>query len=165
MQRRRGCSASTYSSPVAKRAGSAGGPWPGALGQGPPIVSERGFGTGERRIGSRPDTDGPTSPEAASRYEPLDVPPLLPFWLACLLAAFVGGVLLTVTLAYPLATHQQYRGPLKTLPPAPRLELSPHYDLQRYEAAKQRELQGSRTSIPIEAAMRETAAQGWGPPK
>lgn len=93
------------------------------------------------------------------------MPPLLPFWLACLLAAFVGGVLLTVTLAYPLATHQQYRGPLKALPPAPRLELSPHHDLQRYEAAKERELRGSRTSIPIETAMRETANQGWGPPQ
>jgi len=118
-----------------------------------------------RRIGSRPDSDESTAPEAASRYEPLDVPPLLHFWLACLLAAFVGGVLLTVSIGYPLATHQQYRGPLKTLPPAPRLELSPHYDLQRYESAKQQELRGSGTSIPIEAAMRETAQQGWGPPK
>jgi hypothetical protein len=126
---------------------------------------ERGFGTGEKRIGSRPDTDEPTSAEAASRYEPLDVPPLLPLWLGCLLAAFVGGVLLIVSLGYPLATHQQYRGPLKALPPAPRLESSPHYDLQRYEAAKQQELRGSRTSIPIEIAMRETAKQGWGPPK
>jgi hypothetical protein len=165
MQRRAGRSASTYSSPVAKRAGSAAGPWPSALGQGPPIALERGFGTGERRIASRPDSDEPTATEAASRYEPLDVPPLLPFWLGCLLAAFVGGVLLTVSLGYPLATHQQYRGPLKTLPPAPRLELSPHYDLQRYEAAKRQELRGSPTSIPIEAAMRETAQQGWGPPK
>lgn len=117
-----------------------------------------------RRISSRPDSDGSPPPEAASRYEPLDVPPLLPFWLACLLALFVGAVLLVVSLGYPPATHQQYRGPLKALPPAPRLELSPHYDLQRYEAAKQQELQGSRTSIPIETAMRETVQQGWGPP-
>ena len=126
---------------------------------------ERGSGTGERRIGSRPDSDGFPPAETASRYEPLDVPPLLPFWLACLLAAFVGGVLLVVSLGYPPATHQQYRGPLKALPPAPRLELSPHYDLQRYEAAKQRELHGSPTSVPIETAMRETVQQGWGPPR
>lgn len=90
---------------------------------------------------------------------------MLPFWLACLLAAFVGGVLLYISLVFPLATHQQYRGPLKPLPPQPRLELTPSGDLQRYEAAKQRELRGSSQSVPIEKAMRETANQGWGPPK
>lgn len=94
-----------------------------------------------------------------SRYEPADIPPLLPFWLACLLAAFVGGVLLSIEVAFPLATHQQYRGPLKPLPPAPRLETAPVAELQRYQAAKRRELGAS------EEAMRETTKQGWGPPK
>ena len=94
-----------------------------------------------------------------SRYEPAGVPPLLPFWLACLLAAFVGGVLLSIEIAFPLATHQQYRGPLKPLPPAPRLETAPVAELQRYDAAKGRELGAS------EEAMRETAKQGWGSPK
>jgi hypothetical protein len=106
-----------------------------------------------------PESDAPSPGEAASRYEPLDVPPLLPFWLACLLAAFVGGVLLTIEIAFPLATHQQYRGPLKPLPPAPWLETAPVAGLQRYEAAKRRELGAS------DEAMRETAKQGWGPPK
>lgn len=80
-------------------------------------------------------------------------------WLACLLAAFVGGVLLSIELAFPLATHQQSRGPLKPLPPKPRLETAPVAELQRYEAAKRRQLGAS------EEAMQETAKQGWGPPK
>jgi hypothetical protein len=111
------------------------------------------------------DTDDETSPEAPSRFEPLDVPPLLPFWLACLLAAFVGTVLVSITIAFPLATHQQYRGPLKPLPPAPRLQAAPHRELQDYEAAKRKELAGSAKAVPIDVAMRETAKQGWGPPK
>ena len=113
----------------------------------------------EARIDDRPESDEPLPAETASRYEPLDVPPLLPFWLACLLAAFVGGVLLTIEIAFPLATHQQYRGPLKPLPPAPRLETAPTTQLQRYEAAKRRALAAS------EEAMRETAKQGWSPPR
>lgn len=110
-------------------------------------------------------TDQASPAESPPRYEPADVPALLPFWLACLLAAFVAGVLLYISLVFPLATHQQYRGPLKPLPPAPRLELAPVRDLQRYDAAKQQELAGSTHNLPIEAAMRETAQQGWGPPK
>lgn len=93
------------------------------------------------------------------------MPPLLPFWLACILAAFVGGVLLSITLLFPLATHQEYRGPLKALPPAPQLQSAPTGDLQRYEAAKAKVLKGSGGTVPIEAAMRQTAKQGWGPPK
>lgn len=103
--------------------------------------------------------------EAPPRYEPLDVPPFLPFWLACLLGAFVFGVLLSITLLFPLATHQQYRGPLKDLPPAPRLESAPTRHLQQYEATKRTELRGSANVIRIEVAMRMTARQGWGPPR
>ena len=113
----------------------------------------------EARIDDRPQSDGPAPAEAASRYEPLDVPPLLPFWLACLLAAFVGGVLLSIQIAFPLAIHQQYRGPLKPLPPEPRLTTAPTAQLQRYEATKRQELEAG------EKAMRETARQGWGPPR
>jgi hypothetical protein len=123
------------------------------------VVVRREDPEAEARIDDRRDKDGPPAGETASRYEPLDVPPLLPFWLACLLAAFVGGVLLSIEIAFPLATHQQYRGPLKPLPPAPRLETAPVSQLQRYDAAKRRELEAS------EKAMRETAKQGWGPPK
>lgn len=104
-------------------------------------------------------TDQASEEKSRARFEPLDVPAMLPFWLAALLAAFVGGVLLYISLAFPLATNQQSRGPLKPLPPAPRLETAPVRDLQRYETAKQQELKG------IEAAMVETAKQGWGPPK
>jgi hypothetical protein len=122
-------------------------------------VRREGPKAAEARINDRPESDEPMSGEAASRYEPLDVPALLPFWLACLLAAFVGGVLLTIEVAFPLATHQQYRGPLKPLPPAPRLETAPVAELQRYEAAKRQELGAS------DEAMRDTAKQGWGPPR
>jgi hypothetical protein len=111
-------------------------------------------------------TDEASPAKSRPRFEPLDVPPLLPFWLGCILAAFVGGVLLYISLVFPLATHQEYRGPLKALPPAPRLLTAPERDLYRYEAAKQRELSGARgRTQPIEAAMRETVKQGWGPPK
>jgi hypothetical protein len=68
-------------------------------------------------------------------------------------------VLVSIEIAFPLATHQQYRGPLKPLPPAPRLETAPMGELQRYETAKRGELAAS------DEAMRETAKQGWGPPR
>lgn len=101
--------------------------------------------------------------ETATRYEPRDVPPLLPFWLACLIAGFVAIILIGITIGFPLADRQQYRGPMQALPPAPRLEVAPVTELQRYEAAKRGELRTSRR--PIEAAMQATAKQGWGPPK
>jgi hypothetical protein len=120
----------------------------------------------EESIDSRPETELRSSGDAASRFEPRDVPPLLPFWLGMLIAAFVIGVLVSVTAGFPLADHQQYRGPLKGLPPAPQLQPAPADDLQRYEAVKQQELAGRNgASMSIEAAMRATAQQGWGPPK
>lgn len=119
----------------------------------------------EERISGRSDRDESAPAEAASRYEPLDVPPLLPFWLGCLLAGFVLGVLIWVSIGYPLAVHQESRGPLKPLPAAPRLETAPMADLRQYEAAKAEELNGSASTIPITLAMRQTAKQGWGPPK
>ncbi len=120
----------------------------------------------EARIGKQAGPDSPTnSGEAASRYEPLDVPPLLPMWLGALLAAAVGGVLLFIFLFFPLADHQEYRGPMKQLPPAPQLQSAPARDLQKYEAAKQRELNGAPGSVPIAVAMQQTAQQGWGAPR
>lgn len=120
----------------------------------------------ERRsgIGNRSEAHEQSSREPA-RFEPRDVPALLPFWLASLLAAFVVGVLIAVSIGYPLATHQQYRGPLKSLPPAPTLQTAPGRDLQKYERAKTVELKGSKTAVPITDAMKQTAKQGWGPPK
>lgn len=108
----------------------------------------------------RPKPEADTSREAAPRYEPLDVPSLLPFWLGCILAGFVIAVLLFIAIGYPLADRQQSRGPLQPLAPAPRLETAPVRDLARYQAAKQTELNGR-----IAAAMRDAAQQGWGPPK
>jgi hypothetical protein len=97
------------------------------------------------------------------RFEPADVPALLPLWLAAGLASFVIIVLVGITIGYPLTDQQQYRGPMQALPPAPRLQLTPGQDLKAYQAAKGRELQGPNSSI--EAAMQATAKQGWGPPR
>jgi hypothetical protein len=72
-------------------------------------------------------------------------------------------VLVFITIGFPLADHQEYRGPLRALPPAPTLQVAPVMELQRYKAAKLKELDSSQ--LPIEQAMRETAKQGWGPPK
>lgn len=114
-------------------------------------------------MGSSLDRGQPSPTEAQARYEPIDVPPWVPFWLGCLLALSVVGVLVFITIAFPLADHQEYRGPLQALPPAPRLEVAPEIVLQRYEAAKLSELKSS--PLPIDQAMQETASQGWGSPK
>lgn len=91
------------------------------------------------------------------------MPSWLPLWLGSGLAGFVILVLAGISIGYPAAVHQQFRGPLRPLPPAPRLQASPGMDLADYQAAKQKEL--SRSPVPIDAAMRETARQGWGPPR
>jgi hypothetical protein len=106
---------------------------------------------------------GQQGKEEDVRFEPADVPAFLPLWLAAGLASFVIIVLVGITIAYPLADQQQYRGPMQALPPAPRLQLTPGQDLKAYQAAKRRELQGPNSSI--EAAMQATAKQGWGPPR
>jgi len=94
------------------------------------------------------------------RFEAKDVPPWLPLWLAAGLAGFIIIVLVGITIGFPRADHQQFRGPLQTLPPDPRLQVAPGDDLARYQLAKRKELQTS-----IDAAMNATAAQGWGPPQ
>ena len=103
----------------------------------------------------------PTPDNASVRFEPKDVPPLLPFWLACLIGGFIALVLIAITIGYPLADRQQFRGPLQALPPAPRLEVAPVSQRERYEKEKQKELQAARINAAIDA----TAKQGWGPPK
>ncbi len=101
--------------------------------------------------------------DGATRFERRDVPPLLPFWLACLLGAFIGAVLIGITLGFPLADAQQFRGPLQQLPPAPRLQLAPANDLLAYQTSERKELEGrKRNGFSIEAAMAQTARQGWG---
>ena len=101
--------------------------------------------------------------QAQVRFEAADVPAFLPLWLAAGLAGFVVIVLAGISRSFPLADHQEDRGPLQTLPPQPRLQVSPHQDLATYEGAKRRELYGREDSI--DAAMEATARQGWGPPR
>ena len=101
--------------------------------------------------------------DTAVRFEPSDVPAFLPLWLAAGLAGFVILVFVGITLGYPLADHQQYRGPLQPLPPAPRLQVSPEQDLKTYQARKGKELKSSQ--LQIDTAMKATARQGWGPPR
>jgi hypothetical protein len=103
----------------------------------------------------------PDTPQV--RFEAADVPSWLPLWLALGLLGFVVLVLVGISLSYPLAVHQQYRGPLQPLPPAPRLQVTPGQDLQHYEAVKRHELEHSPATI--EAAMKATVKQGWGPPQ
>ena len=118
------------------------------------------------RIGTNLDSDREHPAAEPPRFEPLDVPPFLPFWLGALIAAFVGGVLLWITIGFPLAVHQESRKPLTRLPPAPQLESAPVRHRLAYEAAKQAELDGrDGSTMSIDAAMRATAQQGWGPPK
>lgn len=97
------------------------------------------------------------------RFEARDVPRFLPLWLAAGLAGFVIAVLVGIMLGFPLADHQEFRGPLQPLPPAPRLQVAPMQDLTAYRQAKRDELRKSQ--VPVDAAMRATAAQGWGPPR
>jgi hypothetical protein len=102
------------------------------------------------------DNESQGRDKPATRFEPSDVPAFMPLWLGGILAAFVATVLIAITLSFPLANHQEARGPLQPLPPAPRLETAPGQDLARYRAAKRKELDGR-----IQAAMRATAKQGW----
>ena len=95
------------------------------------------------------------------RFEALDVPPLLPLWLGAGLAGFIVIVLVGITLGYPLANHQENRGPIHALPAEPRLEVSPVRQLQAYRISKQRELAVGN----VTAAMEATARQGWGSPR
>lgn len=90
---------------------------------------------------------------------------MLPFWLGILIAAFVGGVLLSIELGFPLAVNQESRGPLQPLPPQPRLQSAPAADLKYYEEAKRAQLAGRDGAMPIDEAMRATVQQGWGAPK
>jgi hypothetical protein len=103
------------------------------------------------------DGPGPDRGHAISlpRYEPRDVRVRLLIWIAGGFALAIGLVLFVITIAFPIANHQQYRGPLRPLPPTPRLQLAPAQDLQRYRASKKNERDR------IEAAMRVTAAEGW----
>lgn len=93
------------------------------------------------------------------RYEVADVSPLLLFILALLMAFCVAGVLVAVRVGYPSASRPYDRGRIAPLPPMPRLQSAPAEDLQRYRAAKRKELEQGQ--VPIEQAMRETVEQGW----
>ena len=103
--------------------------------------------------------------DTATRYEPLDVPRFVPLWLGSIIAGFVLLVLIAIWIGFPLADRQEPRGPMHQLPPSPRVETAPMAALQRYRLAKREELAGKGATMPIEAAMRATAQQGWGAPR
>lgn len=124
----------------------------------------RASGREEAPIATDSDPHAESS-AAPARYERLDVPALLPFWLGLLIAAFIAGVLLSISVGFPRAVKQQTRGPLQVLPAAPRLQSAPVADLLRYDGAKREEVDGRKGATAIDAAMRATARQGWGPPK
>jgi hypothetical protein len=98
-----------------------------------------------------------------ARFEAADVPSLLPLWLAAGLAGFVIVVVVSISVAYPLADHQEFRGPTQALPPAPRLQVAPGRDHSAYQVSGRQAL--DRSGTPIDAAIRATVAQGWGPPR
>ena len=75
------------------------------------------------------------------------------------MAISVAGVLVAVRIGYPTASRPYGRGRVAPLPPPPRLQSAPAEDLQRYRAAKRKELDDGQ--VPIERAMRETAERGW----
>jgi hypothetical protein len=101
--------------------------------------------------------------DCSVRFEPTDVPPLVALGLAAGLAGFIIAVLVGITVSFPLADRQEYRGPLQRLPPAPRLQVAASEELTAYRAAKRKELE--QAPLPIDAAMRKTVEQGWGPPR
>lgn len=97
------------------------------------------------------------------RFEAKDVPSWLPLWLGAGLAGFIIVVLVGIAVSFPLADHQQFRGPLQPRPPLPRLQLAPGADLRDYRKAKDREF--AYSNLSIEQAMLATAHEGWGPPR
>jgi hypothetical protein len=79
------------------------------------------------------------------------------------MALCIAGVLVAVRVGYPSSVRPEERGMVGRLPPQPRLETAPRAHLVEYRAAKRRELEApGRDRETIEAAMRETAKQGWG---
>lgn len=105
--------------------------------------------------------------QSQTDYEPSDAPSWLPAALGAMLALAVVGVLLILATAYPRVLTPTMRGPVRPLPPTPRLETAPHADLARYKAEKGAELEGygvtrdGHVRVPIEQAMRAEAARGW----
>lgn len=104
-------------------------------------------------------------------YERSDVPPRLLVALAAGLGSAVAIVLIVLSFAFPVAMRATPRGPLRPLPPAPRLEVAPEAQLQHYKAAEGTKLHGyailpdGHVQVPIDEAMRAVAAQGWSQPK
>ena len=102
-------------------------------------------------------------------FERSDVPPPLLAALAAGFAVTVALVMIVLAAAFPRTLHDQLRGPVAALPPAPRLQTAPRRDRVAYEAAERRRLQTygwsdraqGRVRVPVDQAMRAVAAQGW----
>src|SRR4051812_48646478 len=74
-------------------------------------------------------------------FERSDVPPPLLLALAAGLLLAVAIVLGAVAAAFPRALHDQHKGPMTALPPAPRLQTAPRRDLVAYREAERRRLE------------------------
>lgn len=102
-------------------------------------------------------------------FERSDVPPGLLLALAFGFVLTVAVVMASLAGAFPHALRDADKGPVGTLPPAPRLQAAPRRDLVAYETAERRrlatygwsDLAQGRIHVPVEQAMREVAAQGW----
>ncbi len=102
-------------------------------------------------------------------FERSDVPPPLLIALALGFALIVAAVMTALAFAFPHALHDQEKGPLSALPPAPQLQIAPQRDRVAYEQAERRRLATygwsdrarGRVRVPVDRAMREVAAGGW----
>ena len=102
-------------------------------------------------------------------FEGSDAPPPLLIALAAGFALTVAAVMTCLTFAFPSALHDQEKGPLGALPPAPRLETAPRRDRIAYEQAQRKRLGGygwsdranGRVQVPVDQAMNEVATEGW----
>jgi hypothetical protein len=102
-------------------------------------------------------------------FERSDVPPPLLLALAIGFLLTVAIVLGAVAAVFPRAVHDQDKGPVAALPPAPRLQTAPRREFVAYEQAERRRLETygwtdraqGHVHVPVDQAMREVAAAGW----
>jgi hypothetical protein len=101
------------------------------------------------------------------RYERSDVDPRLVGALALGVAAFLVAAPLILLAAYP-SSRREPAPPLAEAPPAPRLQLNPHAELETLRAAERKRLSsygwvdhaGGVVHLPIDRALALTAERG-----
>ena len=125
----------------------------------------------QARTGERPQTEKPGFETGDAPPRPVMALVLVLFAGIILSGALVAGLLLLIARAHP-PSHPTVLEAQRTTPPEPRLEIDPAADRARLEAQAEARLRGfewtnkaaGRARIPIEAAMRLTAEQGWADP-